>query len=58
MTEELKKAVNRSEPVARNPQARNLNGGRGRSKDSTVTPKPVPSGLDRPVKQQGLTHAC
>ena len=60
MTEERKEAVNRGEPVARNPQVRNLNGGRSRSIDSTVDPLkiPVPSGLGRPVKQQGLTHAC
>ena len=55
MTEELKEAVNRGEPVVRN-----LNGGRSRSRDSTMDPlkKPIPSGLGRPVKQQGLTHAC
>ena len=37
---------------------RNLNGGRSRSRDSTMDPlkKPVPSGLGRPVKQQGLTQ--
>ena len=60
MTEKLKEAVNRGEPVARNPYLRNLNGGRSRAKDSTMDPlkKPVPSGLGRPVKQQGLTHAC
>ena len=29
-------------------------------KRSTMDPlkEPVPSGLGRPVKQQGLTHAC
>ena len=36
------------------------NYGRSRSKDSTMDPlkKLVPSSLSRPVKQQGLTHAC
>ena len=54
VTEELKEAVNRDEPVARNPYVRNLNGGRSRSKESTMDPlkKPVTSGLGRPVKRK------
>ena len=58
MTEELKEAVNRGEPVARNPLVRNLNRGRSRSRDSTMDPlkKPVPSGLGRPVMRKHKTQ--